>query len=155
RVHREILQSEGLPENLEDSKAIWDDRFRSILDLEKHLDRNGTKIVKFFLHVSQEEQRKRFLKRLDDPQKNWKFSSADIEERKLWPDYMHAFEDCMKASITNHAPCYVGPADDKLNARLVVSQIVVDTLDSLKMSYPTPSSEERAKLKAIRKALEK
>jgi PPK2 family polyphosphate:nucleotide phosphotransferase len=155
RVHREILLSEGLPENVEDGKAIWEQRFRSILDLEQHLDRNGTKIVKFFLHVSKEEQRKRFLKRLDDPEKHWKFSSADVEERKLWPEYMHAYEECFKATSTNHAPWYVVPADDKLNARLIVSQIVVDTLASLKMSYPTPSYEERAKLKSIRKALEK
>jgi PPK2 family polyphosphate:nucleotide phosphotransferase len=155
RVHREILRSEGLPQDVEDNKSIWDDRFRSILDFEKHLNRNGTKIVKFFLHVSKEEQRKRFLKRLDDPEKNWKFSSADIEERKLWPEYMHAFEECMKTTSTNHAPWYVVPADDKLNTRLIVSQVVVDTLASLKMSYPTPSDEEQAKLKAIRKLLEK
>jgi PPK2 family polyphosphate:nucleotide phosphotransferase len=155
RVHRELLRSEALPESVLHSKTLWEDRFRSILDLESHLDRNGTKIVKFFLHISKEEQRKRFLKRIDDPEKNWKFSNADVEERKLWPEYMRAFEECLKATSTHYAPWYAVPADDKLNARLIVSQIVVDTLTSLKMSYPTPSDEEREKLKSIRKMLEK
>jgi len=153
RVHREILESEGLPENVTHQKDVWQDRFRSILDLESHLDRNGTKIVKFFLHVSKEEQRKRFLARIDDPEKNWKFSAADLAERKLWSDYMKAYEACIGATTTKHSPWYVIPADDKLNARLMISQVVVDTLSSLKLSYPAPTDEQRAALKSIRKSL--
>lgn len=155
RVHPEILQNEGLPGNHAGDKDVWHDRYRSILDFEGHLDRNGTRIVKFFLHVSKDEQRKRFVQRIDDPEKNWKFSSADVEERKLWPDYMKAYEDCMSATSTKHAPWYVIPADNKLNARLIISQIVVDTLSSLKLSYPETTAEQRATLKAMRKSLEK
>jgi PPK2 family polyphosphate:nucleotide phosphotransferase len=153
RVHREILENEGLPDSISRDKDVWQHRFRSILDLENHLDRNGTKVVKFFLHISKDEQRKRFLKRIDDPDRNWKFSSADVEERKLWSDYMKAYEECIRATSTKHAPWYVIPANDKLNARLVISQIVVDTLSSLKLSYPVPSAEQRAELKSIRKSL--
>ena len=153
RVHPEILHAQGIPEELLDDKTIWEERYRSILDLEKHLHRNGTRIVKFFLHLSKEEQRKRFLERIDDPQKNWKFSQSDIEERNLWPDYMKAYEDCLNATSTRHAPWYVVPADDKENARLIISQIILDTLKSLKLSYPEPTQARRKELQAIRKQL--
>lgn len=153
RVHPEILERQNLPDGATDGKSVWKDRFRSILDLESHLDRNGTKIVKFFLHISKDEQRKRFLKRIEDPEKNWKFSSADLEERKRWPDYMHAYEECLDATSTRHGPWYVVPADDKMNARLIVSQIVVDTLASLKLSYPKSTRDQQKELKSFRKLL--
>jgi polyphosphate kinase 2 (PPK2 family) len=121
--------------------------------LETHLHRSGTRIVKFFLHVSKEEQRKRFLSRIDEPDKNWKISTADIEERKFWDDYMEAYEECLSATSTKHAPWYVVPADDKLNTRLIISQIVVDTLASLKLSYPTTTEERRKELQTIRNQL--
>ena len=153
RVHPEILHAQGIPEELLDGKKIWEERYRSILDLEKHLHRNGTRIVKFFLHLSREEQRKRFLERIDDPRKNWKFSQSDLEERNLWPDYMKAYEDCLSATSTHHAPWYVVTADDKENARLIISQIILDTLKSLKLSYPEPTRARRKELQAIRKQL--
>ncbi|MHB8108174.1 MAG: polyphosphate kinase 2 family protein, partial [Candidatus Cryosericum sp.] len=116
RVHPEILQGEGLPEVTRNEKAVWRDRYRSIVDLERHLYSNGTRIIKFFLHLSKEEQRKRFLERIDEQEKNWKFSLADIEERKFWGRYMSAYEDCLGATSTSAAPWYVVPADDKENA---------------------------------------
>jgi PPK2 family polyphosphate:nucleotide phosphotransferase len=155
RVHPEILQAENIPDELLHDKKIWDERYRSILDLEKHLHRNGTRVVKFFLHLSKEEQRKRFLARIDDPQKNWKFSQSDIEERKLWKDYQKAYENCLSATSTGHAPWFVVPADDKANARLIISQIVLDTLKGLKMKFPEPTSQHRKELLAIRKSLTK
>jgi len=153
RVHPEILRGERLPTRLLDDNAIWRERFRSILNLESHLHHNGTRIVKFFLHVSKEEQRKRFLRRIDEPDKNWKLSQTDIEERKFWNDYMDAYEECLSATSTKHAPWYVVPADDKLNARLIISQILVDTLASLKLSYPATTAERQKELQAIRKQL--
>ena len=111
-----------------DEKTVWRDRYRSIVDLERHLHDNGTRIIKFYLHLSKEEQRKRFLQRIDEPEKNWKFSLADIEERKFWKEYIEAYEECLSATSTRDAPWYVVPADDKENARLIVSQIVLDTL---------------------------
>jgi PPK2 family polyphosphate:nucleotide phosphotransferase len=153
RVHPEILRSEGLPDAVVDQKTIWRDRYRSITDLERHLAGNGTRIVKFFLHLSKEEQRKRFLQRIDEPEKNWKFSLADIEERQFWKDYMSAYEDCLSATSTRDAPWYVVPADDKANARLIVSQIVLDTLHALKMSYPKTGIDRERELLAIRKRL--
>ncbi len=153
RVHPEILRSQGLPEELRDEKTIWEERYRSIVDLESHLYRNGTRIIKFFLHLSKDEQRKRFLERIDEPDHNWKFSTADIHERKYWKDYMHAYEECLNATSTHHAPWYVVPADDKENARLIVSQIVVDTFDDLKMAYPKTTPKRRRELTAIRKML--
>ena len=153
RVHPEILRSQNLPEELLDKKNIWHKRYRSIVNLEDHLHRNGTRIVKFFLHMSKEEQRKRFLRRLDDPQRNWKFQAADIEERKFWKEYREAYEACFRATSTRTAPWYVVPADDKENARLIISQIVVETLAGLKLSYPEPSPDLKAKLKSIRKEL--
>ena len=142
RVHPEILRTQGLPDELLDEKTVWQQRYRSIVDLENHLYRNGTRIIKFFLHLSEEEQRKRFLDRIDDPEKNWKFSLADIEERKFWKQYMKAYEACLSATSTSDAPWYVVPADDKENARLIVSQIILDTLEALKMTYP--KSERKA-----------
>jgi PPK2 family polyphosphate:nucleotide phosphotransferase len=155
RVHPEILRSQGLPEELSDEKTIREDRYRSIVDLESHLYRNGTRIIKFFLHLSKDEQRKRFLERIDAPDKNWKLSLADIHERKYWKDYMHAYEECLNATSAHHAPWYVVPADDKENARLIVSQIVVDTFNDLKMAYPKTTPKRRAELKSIRKLLMK
>jgi PPK2 family polyphosphate:nucleotide phosphotransferase len=151
RVHPEILRSQGLG----DDKTIWEKRYRSIMDLEEHLHRNGTRIVKIFLHLSRNEQRKRFLERIDDPKKNWKFSLADIHERKYWKQYRKAYEACLSATSTRHAPWYVVPADDKENARLIVSQIVLDTLKDLKMAYPKTTAKRRRELKAIRKLLAK
>jgi PPK2 family polyphosphate:nucleotide phosphotransferase len=153
RVHPEILRSEGLPDALVDEKTVWRDRYRSIADLEKHLHVNGTRIIKFFLHLSKEEQRRRFLERIDDPQKNWKFSAADVEERKFWKQYMKAYEECLGATSTMGSPWYIVPADDKENARLIVSQIVLDTFDGLKMSYPKTDAKRRQELKLIRKQL--
>jgi len=155
RVHPEILRSQGLPEELRDEKDIWKQRYDSIADLEKHLHRNGTRIVKIFLHLSRGEQRKRFLVRIDEPDKNWKFSTADIHERKYWKHYMKAYEDCLRATSTHHAPWYVVPADDKENARLIVSQIVLDALAGLKMAYPNTTAKRRLELLAIKKLLAK
>jgi PPK2 family polyphosphate:nucleotide phosphotransferase len=153
RVHPEILRAEGLPRELLDEKTIWHHRYRSILDLERHLDRNGTKIVKFFLHLSKEEQRKRFLDRIDTPGKNWKFSAADVEERQYWKQYMKAYEKCLSATSSRHAPWYIVPADDKLNARLIVSRIVLDVIEALKLSYPKSSAARRRELRSLRKQL--
>lgn len=153
RVHPEILLSEGSPDPLLDKKAIWHDRYRSIVDLERHLHRNGTRIIKFFLHLSKEEQRRRFIDRIDRPEKNWKFSVADVEERKFWKRYMKAYEKCLGATSTKHAAWYIVPADDKLNARLIVSRIVLDTVDALKLSYPKASAKRRKELLSLRKKL--
>ena len=155
RVHPEILRNQGLPEELRDEKTIWEERYRSIVDLERHLYRNGTRTIKIFLHLSQEEQRKRFLERLDEPDKNWKFSLADIHERKYWKHYMKAYEACLSATSTHHAPWYVVPADDKENARLIVSRIVLDALKELKMAYPKTTEKRRPELQSIRKQLAK
>lgn len=155
RVHPEILRTEGLPDSLLDEKEVWHGRYRSIVDLERHLHTNGTYIIKFYLHLSKEEQRKRFLERIDEPEKNWKFSLADIEERKFWEDYMKAYEECVRTTSTSDSPWYVVPADDKENARLIVSQIVLDTFDGLKMSYPKTGAKRRQELQTIRKRLAK
>jgi PPK2 family polyphosphate:nucleotide phosphotransferase len=155
RVHPEILGSEGIPDALLDENTVWHGRYRSIANLEKHLSRNGTRIIKFFLHLSKEEQRKRFLERIDDPEKNWKFSLADIEERKFWQDYMDAYEKCLGATSTGDAPWYVVPADDKVNARLIVSQIILDALKELKMTFPKSNAKRRRELQSIRKRLAK
>jgi len=153
RVHPETLRLQGLPEELLDEKTIWEERYRSIVDLEAHLHRNGTRIVKFFLHLSKDEQRKRFQERIDEPDKNWKFSLADIHERKYWTQYMEAYEACLGATSTHHAPWYVVPADDKENARLIVSQILLDAFKELKMAYPKTTSKRREELESIRKQL--
>ena len=153
RVHPEILRSEGVGNDALDEKIVWRSRFRSIVDLEKHLHRNGTRIVKFYLHLSKNEQRRRFLQRIDEPHKNWKFSLADVEERKFWKRYMSAFADCLSATSTRELPWYVVPADDKENARLIVSQIILDTLNGLEMTYPEVSAERRKELRSIRERL--
>jgi PPK2 family polyphosphate:nucleotide phosphotransferase len=153
RVHPEILQSQGLPQKLMDPKTVWEGRYRSIVEFEEHLHRNGTRILKFFLHLSKEEQRRRLLKRIDVPEKNWKFSLADVKERRFWADYMEAYEDCLGATSTREAPWHVIPADDKPNARLIVSRIVIDALEGLDMSYPSVSRARRAELRSIRKQL--
>jgi PPK2 family polyphosphate:nucleotide phosphotransferase len=155
RVHPELLRSEGLPDPVLDEKAVWHERYRSIVDLERHLRANGTRIVKFYLHLSKDEQRKRFLARIDEPEKNWKFSLADVEERKFWNHYMKAFEECLSATSTSDVPWYIVPADDKENARLIVSQIVLDTLEGLDMAYPKTTAERHKELLSIRKQLEK
>ena len=153
RVHPDILRAEGLPDPPKHEKTVWAHRYRSILDLERHLTANGTRIVKIFLHLSKDEQRKRFLARIDAPEKNWKFSQADIEERKFWPDYMAAYEDCLTATSTDEAPWYIVPADHKQNARLIVSRIVLDTLKSLDLAFPKTTDERRKELLAIRQGL--
>jgi PPK2 family polyphosphate:nucleotide phosphotransferase len=155
RVHPGILRSEGLPDPPHDDKAVWHDRYRSITNLEGHLHENGTRIIKFFLHLSKEEQRKRFLARIDEPEKNWKFSTADIAERGFWKQYMKAYGKCLSATSSRHVPWYVVPADDKENARLIVSRIVLDTLEELKMTYPKTSAKRRRELLSIRKQLSK
>jgi PPK2 family polyphosphate:nucleotide phosphotransferase len=155
RVHPEILRTQRLPEELLDEKNIWKERYRSIVDLERHLYRNGTRIVKIFLNLSYEEQRKRFLARIDVPDKNWKVSSSDNHERKYWKHYMEAYGDCLNATSTRHAPWYAVPADDKENARLIVSRIVLDALQDLKMAYPKTTEKRRLELQAIGKELAK
>jgi len=155
RVHPEILHSEGPPKELLDEKTIWRDRYRSIVDLENHLYRNGTRIVKFFLHVSKDEQRRRFLARIDEPDKNWKFSRGDLEERKFWDDYMKAYEACLSATSSREAPWYVVPADDKKNARLIISRTILDTLHGLKMAYPELSKKQQKELRELRRLLTK
>ncbi len=155
RVHPAILRGQGLPYESLHEKHIWRERYRSIVDLEAHLHRNGTRIVKVFLHLSKDEQRKRFLERLDEPDKNWKFSRSDMHERRYWAQYMKAYEACLRATSTHHAPWYVVPADDKDNARLIVSQIMLDALDALRMAYPKPDAARRHELRAIRKRLSK
>jgi PPK2 family polyphosphate:nucleotide phosphotransferase len=153
RVHPEILQSEAIPDQKKNGKGIWHYRYRSILDLERHLSRNGTHIIKFYLHLSKEEQRIRFLERIDQPEKNWKFSVADIKERGFWKQYMAAYEACLAATSTREAPWYVVPADDKENARLIVSGIILDALADLDMAYPVSSNRRRDELLAIRNEL--
>jgi PPK2 family polyphosphate:nucleotide phosphotransferase len=155
RVHPEILRGEGLPDALLVDTAVWHDRYRSIMDLERHLHANGTRVIKFYLHLSKEEQRKRFLDRIDEPEKNWKFSNADIRERGFWKQYMTAYEECLSATSTTNAPWYVVPADDKENARLIVSQIIINTFKGLNMAYPETTPERRSELLSFRKQLEK
>ncbi len=155
RVHPEILSNENIPGHLVEKDTVWEERYRSISDLEGHLYRNGTRIVKFFLHLSKEEQRKRFLRRVELPEKNWKISTADLEERKFWKDYMKAYEACLSATSTDTAPWYAVPADDKRNSRLIVSQILLETLRSLKLTYPKPDAKRIQELQQVRKLLEK
>jgi PPK2 family polyphosphate:nucleotide phosphotransferase len=155
RVHPEILQSEGMPDRVGSDKSVWHNRYHSILGLERHLHDNGTRILKFFLHLSKEEQRRRFLARIDEPEKNWKFSMADVEERRYWKQYLKAYEKCLGATSTRYAPWYAVPADDKENARLIVSQIILRTLEGLKLRYPEVSDERRKALLTIRAQLAK
>jgi polyphosphate kinase 2 (PPK2 family) len=153
RVHKDNLKLEAIADPPRKDKNIWRERYRSINDFERHLGANSTRIVKIFLHLSKEEQRKRFLERIDDPEKNWKFSDADLKEREFWDDYASAYEECLSETSTGEAPWYVVPADDKENARLIVSQILVDTLEGLDMSYPKTSAKRELELQAYRKAL--
>jgi PPK2 family polyphosphate:nucleotide phosphotransferase len=153
RVHPEILHGHGLPDALIDDKTIWEQRYQSIDDLEKHLHRNGTQIVKVYLHLSKDEQARRFRARIDAPDKNWKFSLADIRERSYWDTYMTVYGDCLSATSSEHAPWYVVPADDKHNARLIVSQIILDTLSDLKMAYPKTTAKRHRQLESFRKQL--
>ena len=153
RVHPEILAGEHLPPDGVVGK-LWKKRYRSICDLEEHLHRNGTRILKFFLHVSPEEQAKRLLARLDDPEKHWKWNAADIEERKHWDAYMKAYEDCLAATSTRECPWYVIPADDKEHAHLAISRAIVEALEALAMEYPKLSPMREEELQATRKLLE-
>jgi PPK2 family polyphosphate:nucleotide phosphotransferase len=153
RVHPEILRSEGLSDPPADRKTLWHERYRSIQNLERHLSCNGTRIVKFFLHLSKDEQRKRFVARIDEPEKHWKFSEADIQERKFWRQYMKAYEHCLSATSSKEAPWYIVPADDKPNARLIVSRIVLDTFEKLRLSYPKTSPARARQLRSLRKRL--
>jgi len=154
RVHPQILEMQGIPDSLISDGKVWEHRYQSIVNMENHLHRNGTRIVKFFLHLSKEEQRKRFLDRIDAPAKNWKFSTADIEERTYWNQYMKAYEACFSATSAKHAPWYVVPADDKKNARLIVSHIILNTLKALGLSYPETSTKRLEELSDIRRRLE-
>jgi PPK2 family polyphosphate:nucleotide phosphotransferase len=155
RVHRAILDAEELPEETVAKKRFWRDRYRSIVGLENHLHGNGTRVIKFFLHLSKDEQRKRFLKRIDDPEKNWKFSADDIKERGYWKQYMTAYEECLSATSTRVAPWYIVPADDKENTGLIIARIVLDALEDLKMSYPKTTPAHKRELQAIRRGLVK
>jgi PPK2 family polyphosphate:nucleotide phosphotransferase len=154
RVHPELLESEGIADRPRDDEEFWNERYRSVVDLERHLHANGTRVVKFFLHLSKEEQRSRFLLRLEKPEKNWKFSLADIHERKFWDAYQQVYGECLAATSTASSPWYIVPADDKDSARLIVSQIVVDTFLALKMHYPVVHGARKQELKAIRRKLE-
>jgi len=152
RVHPEILEHQRLPPKCV-TKHVWEERYESILDHERHLARSGTVIRKFFLHVSRDEQRKRLLARLDEPEQNWKFSAADVDERRYWKDYQHAYEDAIRATATRRAPWYVIPADHKWFTRLMVGAAIIDALKELDLAYPEPDPEERRRLAAAKKKL--
>ncbi len=153
RVHPEILGKQHLPKPLV-TDDIWQQRFEDIRNFEKYLSRNGTIIRKFFLYVSPEEQKKRFLERLREPDKNWKYSPADVAERNHWKTYMHAYEETIRNTASKHAPWYVVPADNKWYTRLVVGAVIVDTIRTLKLSYPEANESVRKSLDAARKMLE-
>ena len=155
KVHPEILKGQSIPQELVEDKNFWDKRYRSINDLEKHLYRNGTRVLKFFLHLSKEEQRRRFLRRVEDPARNWKFSKFDLVERGFWKEYQAAYEDCLAGTSTEHAPWFVVPADDKLNARLIISQVVLNALGELKMEYPKLDPQRLKELQVMKKQLAK
>ena len=155
RVHPEILRAQAIPDELLGGKQFWDKRYASIANLEKHLHRNGTRVIKFFLHLSKAEQRRRFLKRIEDPERNWKFSGDDLKERGCWKQYMQAYEACLSATSTEHAPWFVVPADDKLNARLIISRIVLETFKDLKLNYPKSDAKRLKQLQSFRKRLAK
>ena len=152
RVHPDILKNERLPRELI-GKNIWQDRFDDIANFERYLSRNGFVVCKFFLNLSKKEQKKRFLERLDNPEKNWKFSASDVRERECWDDYVNAYEEMIAATLKKHAPWYVVPADNKWYTRLVVAAAIVDTLENLKLSYPKVTAEERKRLAAARREL--
>lgn len=153
RVHPEILARQRLPEEFVRLPGLWRERQQDIVNMEQYLHRNGTRIVKFFLHLSKEEQRRRFLARIDEPEKNWKLGPADIEMRKHWDAFQAAYADALGATSTRQAPWYIVPADDKKNARLIISHVIVETLKSLKLRYPEPTEAHRQALRDARKAL--
>lgn len=153
RVHPTILEGEGI-DSRGKPKQIWEDRYRSIRHFENHLHSNDTRIVKIYLHLSKEEQRKRFLARIDEPAKNWKLSTSDVEERKFWDAYTEAYARCIEETTTRHCPWYIVPADDKESARLIVSQIIVDTLKDLDLKWPKSTPQHRAELLEVKKRLE-
>ena len=153
RVHPEFLAAQKLPPQLV-KKDIWDDRFRDIRNFERYITNNGIAVCKFFLHVSKAEQKKRFLERIDDPAKNWKFSSNDAKERGYWDEYMKAYEQTIRNTATAYAPWYVVPADNKWFTRLIVASAVISTLASLKLAYPTVSTEKLNELEVARQALD-
>jgi len=152
RVHEQILQSQKLPAKLV-TKDIWEGRFKDIRNFEKYLTRNGIIVIKIFLNVSKDEQRKRFIERVDDPDKNWKFSAADARERGYWKDYMAAYEEMIQNTSTEDSPWYVVPADNKAYARIVVASAIIDALDNMKLEFPKVSKEKIAELNDIKKAL--
>jgi PPK2 family polyphosphate:nucleotide phosphotransferase len=154
RVHPEILESQKTPASL-CGKHIWEERFEDIRCFERHMARSGTVIRKFFLHLSKKEQKRRFLARLEEPEKNWKFSAADIRERERWDDYQHAYEDMIRNTSSKEAPWYVVPADNKWFTRLVVSTVIVDTLQSLDLAYPNVDEAKKKELEAAKKSLSK
>jgi PPK2 family polyphosphate:nucleotide phosphotransferase len=153
RVHPEMLEAENLPLKAEGDRHFWRDRYRSIVDFEEHLYRSGTRIVKFFLHLSKQEQASRFLERIHVPDKNWKLSTADMHERLYWNQYTQAYAECLSATSTPHAPWYAVPADDKETARLIMSQILLDVMAKLPMAYPATTAKRRRELATIAKAL--
>lgn len=152
RVHEEILKNQKLPKELV-TKDIWKDRYQDIRNFEKYLNRNGTIVIKFFLNVSKDEQKKRFIERVDDPEKNWKFSAADAKERGYWKDYMQAYEEMIENTSTEKSPWYVIPADNKPYARIAIASAIINALDDLDLEYPTVSDEKIAELQAIKKEL--
>jgi PPK2 family polyphosphate:nucleotide phosphotransferase len=153
RVHPELLQAQGLLVAEKDLDQLWEERYRSITQMEEHLSRNGTRIIKFFLHLSHEEQRQRFLSRIDEPEKNWKFSLDDLKERAFWKQYMHAYAECMSATSSKHAPWYIVPADDKENARLIIADIIVDTLKDMQLEFPALGKEQEHELAQAKELL--
>ena len=152
RVHPEFLKKQKLPAGLADDN-VWKGRFKDIRNFERYLARNGTRICKFFLHLSKEEQRQRFLKRLDDPDRNWKFSANDAKEREYWKDYMNAYEETIRNTATKHAPWYVVPADNKWFTRVVVAAAVIEAMASLDLGYPKVGKRQLEELEAVRQAL--
>ncbi|MDE2027398.1 MAG: polyphosphate kinase 2 family protein [Candidatus Omnitrophica bacterium] len=153
RVRPEVLEAQQLPDEIARDKDIWHKRYDSINTFEKHLYLNGTRVIKFFLHLSKQEQRRRFLKRIDKPQKNWKFSLSDVAERRRWKQYMNAYEACLGATSTKIAPWHIIPADDKENARVIISQIIIDTLKDLKLAYPKLDAGRQRELRVMRRHL--
>lgn len=154
RVHPDLLQRQGLPQPMPSGKALWEQRYQSIRDFEAHLQRNGTRVVKLYLHVSKAEQKRRFLDRIAHPEKNWKFQVGDVAERAHWEAYREAYEHCLEATSTADAPWYVVPADDKRNARLIISQVINRQLQSLDLSYPALDKSRRAALQQARRELQ-
>jgi PPK2 family polyphosphate:nucleotide phosphotransferase len=152
RVHEHILRQQKLPPPLL-TKRIWDERLADIAHIEDYLTRQGTIILKFFLHVSREEQKKRFFERLDRPDKHWKFSASDVQERRFWDDYMNAFEEAIRATASKSAPWYVVPADNKWFTRLLVAVVIVEAIEKLELTYPIVDAQKKKELQDMRKAL--